>query len=55
MLLTRTRLGTSIDNTLAEQLKYLSKNTRIPVSRLMDEAIEDLLNKFKLQQQKINS
>ena len=35
----------SIDKELLAQLKKLSEETLIPQSRLMDEAIEDLLKK----------
>lgn len=42
----RTRLGTAIDNELYKQLKELSESTRINMSRLLDEAIDDLINKY---------
>jgi len=35
----------SIKTELLEKISQLSKSTRIPQSRLMDEAIEDLLRK----------
>jgi len=41
----REMYSTSIDKELLAQLKKLSEETRIPQSRLMDEAIEDLLKK----------
>jgi len=41
----RVQFATSIDKTLRNSLIDLSKQTRIPQSKLMDEAIEDLLNK----------
>lgn len=41
----RIKIGTAIDKKLNEQLKELSDKTRIPVSKLLDEAIEDLLKK----------
>lgn len=41
----RKHWSTSTDFKLYEQLRALSAKTRIPVSRLLDEAIEDLLVK----------
>lgn len=41
----RIRVGSSVDPELWKKLQLLSKKTRIPVSRLLDEAIEDLLVK----------
>lgn len=43
----RKHWSTSTDHELYEQLKGLSDKTRIPVSKLLDEAIEDLLLKHK--------
>jgi len=43
----RKHWSTSTDNDLYNKLKDLSKDTRIPVSKLLDEAIEDLLLKHK--------
>lgn len=45
MLVHRTRISNSIDKKLYDKLKKLSEKTRIPMSRLLDEAIEDLLKK----------
>ena len=45
-LVNRTRFTTSIANELYSELNELTKQTRIPKSRLMDEAIEDLLKKY---------
>lgn len=45
MLKNRTRIGSAIDKELYENLKKLSENTRIPISKLLDEAISDLINK----------
>ena len=47
MLKNRVRLGISVDPDLAERLKKLSEETRIPASRLFDEAIADLIKKFE--------
>ena len=44
-LTTRKQLGDSIDMLLFEELTALSKESRIPRSRLLDEAIELLLIK----------
>lgn len=41
----RTRFTSSLDNKLVQPFNELSKNTRIPKSRLLDEAIADLLKK----------
>lgn len=43
----RKHWSTSTDMELYEGLKELSKKTRIPTSKLLDEAIEDLLLKHK--------
>lgn len=46
-LTTRTRIGNTINTELLKEFKQLSKDTKIPMSRLLDEAIEDLLKKYK--------
>ena len=46
-LTTRKRVTTTLDKELVEKLDKLSKETRIPKSKLFDEAIEDLLKKHK--------
>ena len=46
-LVTRVRLGTSIDKDLFEKLHELHELTRIPISKLMDEAVQDLLKKHE--------
>lgn len=43
----RTRIGLAVDTNILQQLKDLSKETRIPQSKLLDEAIELLLAKHK--------
>ncbi len=45
----RTRFTSSLKNELVPLLEQLSKETRIPKSRLLDEAIEDLLKKYDKQ------
>lgn len=49
-LKTRTRIGNTLDTNLLEKLKELSNITRIPMSRLLDEAVEDLVQKHKTTQ-----
>jgi metal-responsive CopG/Arc/MetJ family transcriptional regulator len=46
----RARKMFSIDKQLVEKLEQLSKSTRIPQSRLIDEAIEDLVSKYRGEQ-----
>ena len=46
-LVNRTKLISSLDNKLVEPLNELSRKTRVPKSRLIDEAIEDLLKKYE--------
>ena len=43
----RTKLISSLDNKLVEPFNMLSQKTRVPKSRLIDEAIEDLLKKYE--------
>lgn len=43
----RTRLVSSLDNSLVQPFNDLSKQTRIPKSRLLDEAVEDLLKNMR--------
>lgn len=43
----RKRLVSSLDKELVEPFNELSKKTRVPKSRLLDEAIEDLLKKYE--------
>ena len=50
MLKNRTKIGSAIDKNLYTKLQELSKETRIPLSRLLDEAIEDLLKKHSQKQ-----
>ena len=45
MLVNRTRFTSSLKNELMDGFNKLAEDTRIPKTRLMDEAIEDLLNK----------
>jgi len=45
----RERFGVAVDKKLLESLRQLSAKTRIPASRLTDEAIEDLLKKYEVE------
>jgi predicted transcriptional regulator len=45
VLVTRTRFTSSLKNELMEGFNKLAEDTRIPKTRLMDEAVEDLLKK----------
>ena len=47
LLVNRTRISTSIKNELVTALDKLADQTRIPKSRRLDEAIEDLLKKYE--------
>lgn len=46
-LKTRKALSNAVRIELYEQLKELSDETKIPMSKLLDEAIEDLISKRK--------
>ncbi len=44
-LKTRKPLSNAVKKELYDGIRELSKETKVPISRLLDEAIEDLLNK----------
>ena len=44
----RTPIGSAIDKKLYEELKQYSKDTGIPISKLLDKAIELLLKSTKI-------
>ncbi|GIN87587.1 hypothetical protein J6TS2_39730 [Heyndrickxia sporothermodurans] len=46
----RKPISNAIDINLSEQLDELAKNTKIPKSKLLDEAIELLLKQYKNKQ-----
>ena len=46
----RTRFSTSVDIKLLETLDNLSKETRIPKSKLVDMALEMLFEKYKIEE-----
>lgn len=50
----RTRFTSSIKNELVSEFNNLSKETRIPKSRLLDEAIIDLLKKHGRKEKNVN-
>lgn len=43
----RTRISNAVDNELYKQLRKLSDDSKVPMSKLLDEAIEDLITKRK--------
>lgn len=45
MLKNRERIGSAIDKELLKKLREYSKESKIPLSKLLDEAVEDLLKK----------
>lgn len=47
VLVNRKKFVSSLANELVEPYDALAKKTRIPKSRLLDEAIEDLLKKYE--------
>lgn len=47
LLVNRTRFTSSMKNELMAKFDKLAEETRIPKSRLIDEAIEDLLKKYE--------
>jgi len=46
-LVNREPLSTSIDKKLLQGLRGLNEETKVPISKLLDEAIKDLLAKRK--------
>lgn len=46
-LVNRVKVGTAIDKEVYEDLKRYSKESEIPMSKILDRAIKDLLNKQK--------
>lgn len=43
----RVPFATKIDSDIKSKIKELSKTTRIPQSKLVDEALEDLIKKYE--------
>ncbi len=48
----RRQIASTVDPELWDLFRGLSVQTRIPASRLLDEAVEDLLLKYKIIQEK---
>lgn len=46
-LKTRTRISNAVDSELLEKLKQLSKETMVPLSRLLDKGIELILKEYE--------
>jgi len=46
-LKTRTRISNAIDTELLEKLKQLSKETMVPLSKLLDKGIELVLKEYE--------
>ena len=44
---TRKRLSTSVDKDILKESKKISDDTKIPFSKLMDEALNDLIIKYR--------
>jgi predicted transcriptional regulator len=44
----RVPFATKIDSEIKDKVQELSKTTRIPQSKLTDEAFEDLIKKYEL-------
>ena len=53
LLVNRTRFTSSLKNELMEEFNKLAEETRIPKSRLIDEAIEDLLKKYRSEERRV--
>lgn len=47
ILVNRKKFVSSLANVLVDPFNKLARETRIPKSRLLDEAIEDLLKKYE--------
>lgn len=46
-LKTRTRISNAVDSELLEKLKQLSKETMVPLSKLLDKGIELVLREYE--------
>ena len=46
VLKNRVQMGSSVDKEIWKRFKDLSTQTKIPIARLLDEAMEDLLKKY---------
>lgn len=43
----REKYATTVDKKILEKFKKLAENTKIPASKLVDEALEDLIKKYE--------
>ena len=48
-LVNRTQITTTMSNRLLPYWNQLAKTTRVPKTRLLDEAVEDLLRKYGIE------
>ena len=51
----RKQIASTVDEELWEAFRTLSQNMRIPASRMLDEALEDLLLKYELISEKVKT
>ena len=54
-LVTRKRLSTSVDKDILKESKKISDDTKIPFSKLMDEALNDLIIKYREKKTRIQT
>ena len=51
----RKQIASTVDEELWEAFRILSQNMRIPASRMLDEALEDLLLKYEVISEKVKT
>ena len=51
----RKQIASTVDEELWEAFRPLSQNMRIPASRMLDEALEDLLLKYEVISEKVKT
>lgn len=51
----RRQIASTVDEELWEAFRTLSQNMRIPASRMLDEALEDLLLKYEVISEKVKT
>ena len=51
----RKQIASTVDEELWEAFRTLSQNMRIPASRMLDEAVEDLLLKYEVISEKVKT
>ena len=51
----RKQIASTVDVELREAFRTLSQNMRIPASRMLDEALEDLLLKYEVISEKVKT